>query len=764
MPRFRVDGQTQQGSYAVALVEAESPAQAREVAVRWGMLATTGDVIDMPDGRAKYTFLAQREGEKPVRIEAEASTLVSAVLKLKKAKFKPVNVLSIQLVKNKLTEHQKEQTSIPIAQSAAPQPLPIAEAPTSRFYVDGRLPTGIAGRVIVEGIDALDARQAAMDWGLLTDVTSTSAGPEGTARYRMLVRKAGEEPKELVVKALSLREAMLKFGANGNQVLKVLAIDLNKIKTPGEHATAVMAKESKDKKKDAARSIVRPPPLKSVAGPRESAQSIPASRSQVPPHELQGILRSYLAEICEAAEKATDINRSELDKIAPGLLELHSIRKVAELLFSLSCWQAVVAYFEQAFPPVDNRFAEEIVGYVRWNWGRFEVISHVYRHYFPDLIRSTYGVDLAVDVLSHAVQDRDYFGMNGNDVISQSIEFFAALDAATGSGCGRLCFEARSHYLNVLISADGRVSRGEFDLLQIEKAIVSRFEERLAQLSATGGAGGQPSDDLTAARAELEAMVGLSEVKAEVHKFEALLQVSQQRRSAGLPVPKSTMHFVFYGNPGTGKTTVARVLGRLLKGYGVLAKGHVVETDRSGLVAEYLGQTATKTSERINEAMDGILFIDEAYTLTRKTSGGDSYGQEAVDTLLKRMEDHRDRLVVVVAGYPEEMREFIGSNPGLRSRFTRYLSFPDYSPTELTRIFLSIAERDSYALDVAALNMLEQHITARHSARDATFGNARDIRNMFEATLSNQAVRLAGLGRSATHDELFALEAADIAI
>ena len=187
------------------------------------------------------------------------------------------------------------------------------------------------------------------------------------------------------------------------------------------------------------------------------------------------------------------------------------------------------------------------------------------------------------------------------------------------------------------------------------------------------------------ALAELDALVGLESVKAEVKKLASFVKISEERKKAGLKVPPMSYHMVFTGNPGTGKTTVARIMAKIFRSLGVLKKGHLVETDRSGLVAGYVGQTAEKTNEIIDKALDGVLFIDEAYALTE--DGGKGYGGEAIATLLKRMEDERDRLIVVVAGYTEEMKKFIDANPGLKSRFNRYIEFPDYSAAELAEMF-----------------------------------------------------------------------------
>ena len=208
-----------------------------------------------------------------------------------------------------------------------------------------------------------------------------------------------------------------------------------------------------------------------------------------------------------------------------------------------------------------------------------------------------------------------------------------------------------------------------------------------------------------------------------------------------MPKVPLTLHLVFCGSPGTGKTTVARLIGKIYQELGILKKGHCIETDRSGLVSQYIGHTAKKTDELIDSALDGVLFIDEAYTLKPKDAGKD-FGQEAIDTLLKRMEDYRDRLVVIVAGYPEEMSRFIGSNPGLQSRFTRYFTFDDYKPIELATIFQRICKSHHYKLDIEAKKELLQQFTQLYNSRDKNFGNGRLARTLFEKTIEKQATRL----------------------
>ncbi|HQZ66919.1 MAG TPA: AAA family ATPase [Planctomycetaceae bacterium] len=294
--------------------------------------------------------------------------------------------------------------------------------------------------------------------------------------------------------------------------------------------------------------------------------------------------------------------------------------------------------------------------------------------------------------------------------------------------------------INQIIQSDAHITAKERDVGILAEKHLADIRKSVVDLRAQ--LENRPDSGLEQAVLELNQLVGLSSVKSEIQKFEALLRVGKQRVAAGLPAPKVTNHFVFYGAPGTGKTTVARIIGRIMRGYGLLKKGHVVETDRAGLVAEYLGQTASKTDAKITEALDGILFIDEAYTLSRKIGIGTDYGQEAIDTILKRMEDHRERLAVVVAGYPGLMQEFIESNPGLRSRFTRYIQFPDYNTDELLEIFHRTASAQHYALTPTAYDTLRGRIDQMVANKTSSFGNARDIRNRFDEAVSNQAVRL----------------------
>ncbi len=251
--------------------------------------------------------------------------------------------------------------------------------------------------------------------------------------------------------------------------------------------------------------------------------------------------------------------------------------------------------------------------------------------------------------------------------------------------------------------------------------------------------------------------MGLAPVKAEVKLVASLIQVQNLRRERGLPVVESSRHLVFTGNPGTGKTTVARLLAQIYRTLRVVERGHLVETDRAGLVAGYVGQTALKVKEVFESALGGVLLIDEAYALAR--GGERDFGQEATDTLVKLMEDHREDVAVIAAGYPDEMHRFVESNPGLRSRFPKTIHFPDYTTDELVAIFESMCKKASYVCTPEAREAARSWFEAQ--PRDKGFGNGRLARNLFEASMARQASRLVALD-DPTNEELMALLAEDV--
>jgi AAA+ superfamily predicted ATPase len=251
---------------------------------------------------------------------------------------------------------------------------------------------------------------------------------------------------------------------------------------------------------------------------------------------------------------------------------------------------------------------------------------------------------------------------------------------------------------------------------------------------------GNSNGTTTFQNAKLENLIGLNKVKAEVEKLFNVVKVRQIRQKRGMDASPSTLHMVFTGNPGTGKTTVARIIAEVFNEIGLLSKGHLIEVDRQALVGEYVGHTAPKLTKVVQSALGGVLFIDEAYSLAQ--GGEKDFGKEAIDTLVKLMEDNRKDLVVIVAGYPEEMENFLNANPGLKSRFYKTIQFEDYSPDELGEIFASICNSKGYSYDSDVFKKVKQLIANEQNKNKEQFGNGRGIRNIFEKIEMNQANRL----------------------
>ncbi len=326
------------------------------------------------------------------------------------------------------------------------------------------------------------------------------------------------------------------------------------------------------------------------------------------------------------------------------------------------------------------------------------------------------------------IQRKFEIGCNRAGKISDQLEDAGIYGSSIGSGGHDVLVKDQEQLNKILISLSG-----------------AKFKSRRKESAAP--------------KSELDSLIGLASVKKEVQTMTNFIKIQQKREEQGLKSSSLSYHCVFTGNPGTGKTTVARIVAGIYKELGVLKKGHLVETDRAGLVAEYVGQTAVKTNKIIDSALDGVLFIDEAYSLVG--GGQNDYGKEAIATLLKRMEDDRDRLVVILAGYTEDMKRFIDSNPGLQSRFNRYIEFPDYTVEELLQIFEVNMHKYDYHFGEGAKEVLRQYLENAVANKDANFGNGRFVRNVFEKALERQANRLASESNLTT-ERLSAIEKEDI--
>lgn len=314
-------------------------------------------------------------------------------------------------------------------------------------------------------------------------------------------------------------------------------------------------------------------------------------------------------------------------------------------------------------------------------------------------------------------------------------------------------------FATIIAKADNVITKKEENSLkeiyQITHKPVPVDENKAVSISEV-----EESESLEQVLAELDGLIGLDDVKREVRSLINFVQIQKEREKQGLKNSQVSYHCVFTGSPGTGKTTIARLVAKIYKHLEILEKGQLVETDRSGLVAEYLGQTATKVDKVVKSALDGILFIDEAYALVGQ--GNDDYGKEAVAALIKRMEDNREKLVLIVAGYSEEMKIFIDSNPGFKSRFNRYIHFPDYTPYEMIGIYELLCSKSEYVISPSAKNLLSESFKQLYETKTKDFGNGRLVRNIFEKSIENQSNRIALTDQELTKKILTTIEAGDI--
>ncbi len=416
-----------------------------------------------------------------------------------------------------------------------------------------------------------------------------------------------------------------------------------------------------------------------------------------------------------------------------------------------------------AFVDVDDRHTDDELWAVVAAFAHHDLLPGIVT---PDAIRRN---DLVRDKQTWLAKPSDLF------------ETLRQVDVKRGTSLARLYYDEAMTLAHTVVSLDQYPSDDELrSLVDFQRLLMAALPGERSKTPTTAAEGGpvptddhggdaatveaepeaplEPPEPLEDVLAELDALIGLDEVKEEVRLLSALLRIQKLRQERDLPVVDSNNHLIFSGNPGTGKTTVGRLLARIYRSLGVVEKGQLIEVDRAGLVAGFVGQTATKVTEVFDKADGGVLLIDEAYSLTR--GGEKDFGREAIDAVVKNVEDRRDSMVVILAGYPKEMAELVATNPGFQSRFPKTIYFPDYSNSELVDILGLIAANGTYDLTDEAKEAAEVWFGAHERGRG--FGNGRLARNLFEAAVSRHAQRLVDV-HDPSDQELTTLEAADIA-
>ena len=442
-------------------------------------------------------------------------------------------------------------------------------------------------------------------------------------------------------------------------------------------------------------------------------------------------------------------------------------RLFAAFQFASTCnWQPYYETKEQLFEEIKLHFEALLIVFMAAD-GELTKDELVYSLEYMGMNVDTHSADEFTDRVESTIE-------SANKYVSRVPKYFRMAvehDRKNASRVSSQILGCLYSFAMLTMGADGESQEEELDLFKsifspyvalLEKEDIKDADEAIDENEEADSSENKASTQqraLTELLSDLHSLVGLDAVKAEVSSIVNLIKVRRLREKNGIKSPPMSLHLVFSGNPGTGKTTVARLIAEIYRELGVLEKGHLIEVDRSGLVAGYVGQTALRVQEVCKKALGGILFIDEAYTLSK--SGEPDYGTEAIDTLLKFMEDNRNRIIVIAAGYSDRMKQFLDSNPGLQSRFNKHIQFDDYTEDDLFDIFLGIASEHGYAFDHIFAKRLREIFAVIIQKKQPNFGNGRVVRNLFERAVENHSNRVAELD-SPTKIQLTAFAAEDL--